>query len=259
MNKIYVTGDTHTEWVRRLNGKNFPEGKRLTEEDYIIICGDLGIWNDSTEENHNLDWLDKSEIYHKHATVLFVEGNHDNYDLLKRYPVEEWHGGKVQFIRSKVIHLMRGQVYEIAGKKIFTFGGASCHDIEEGILDPADANFERKKRFLDIRNRKRYRIKGKTWWPEELPTEEEMQEGLKNLKKHGNKVDYIITHCIYDSLRERIDGGSGEYKQDILTEYLQKIKNTTEYEQWYFGHYHINQKFPEEKATCLLEKIESIH
>lgn len=42
MNKIYVTGDTHTEWVRRLNGKNFPEGKGLTEEDYIIICGDLG-------------------------------------------------------------------------------------------------------------------------------------------------------------------------------------------------------------------------
>ena len=29
---------------------------------------------------------------------------------------------------------MRGQVYELEGKKIFTFGGASSHDIDGGIL-----------------------------------------------------------------------------------------------------------------------------
>ena len=33
---------------------------------------------------------------------------------------------------------MRGQVYEINGKTFFTFGGASSHDIQDGILDPND-------------------------------------------------------------------------------------------------------------------------
>ena len=39
-----------------------------------------------------------------------------------------------------------------------------------------------------------YRVKGLTWWEEELPNEEEMKNGFDNLKKENNKVDYIITH-----------------------------------------------------------------
>lgn len=31
-------------------------------------------------------------------------------------------------IQKSFLHLMRGQVFEIDGKKIFTFGGASSHD-----------------------------------------------------------------------------------------------------------------------------------
>lgn len=27
-------------------------------------------------------------------TTLFVDGNHENFDLLNAYPVENWHGGK---------------------------------------------------------------------------------------------------------------------------------------------------------------------
>ena len=76
-----------------------------------------------------MDWLDC-----KSFTTLFVDGNHENFDRLYEYPVEEWHGGKVHKIRPSVIHLMRGQIFEIEGKSIFTFGGASSHDIDGGIL-----------------------------------------------------------------------------------------------------------------------------
>ena len=67
---------------------------------------------------------------------MFVDGNHENYTrLYNDYPVEEWNGGKVHRIRDSVIHLMRGEIYDIDNKKIFVFGGAFSHDIQEGILD----------------------------------------------------------------------------------------------------------------------------
>lgn len=100
----------------------------MTKEDYVIICGDFGgVWNkevENKEEKHLLDWLEE-----KPFTTLFVDGNHENFDRLYSYPVELWHGGKVHKIRPSVIHLMRGQIYEIDGKSFFTFGGASSHDI----------------------------------------------------------------------------------------------------------------------------------
>ena len=64
-------------------------------------------------------------------TVLFVSGNHENFDLLKVLPTEEWHGGKVQFIRPHVIHLLRGQVFEIEGYTFFTMGGGGGSELPE--------------------------------------------------------------------------------------------------------------------------------
>lgn len=42
---IWITGDTHVDWVHRLNMASFPEQKEMTKDDYVIICGDFGIWN----------------------------------------------------------------------------------------------------------------------------------------------------------------------------------------------------------------------
>ena len=53
--------------------------------------------------------------------------------MLRELPVEDWHGGTVQRVRPSVIHLMRGQVYDIAGKRFFTMGGASSRDIQDGM------------------------------------------------------------------------------------------------------------------------------
>jgi len=45
-------------------------------------------------------------------------------------------------VREHILHLMRGQIFEIDGLTWFTMGGARSHDIEDGILDPAAPNFE---------------------------------------------------------------------------------------------------------------------
>lgn len=115
---IFITGDTHGDFTR-FSSENFPEQKDMTKEDFVIICGDFGgVWDGSRRERYWLDWLED-----KPFTTLFVSGNHENYDLLAGYPVEHWHGGKVQPIRASLLHLTRGQFFQIGGKRIFTMGG----------------------------------------------------------------------------------------------------------------------------------------
>lgn len=247
---VFVTGDTHGKWIHRLNMESFPEQREMTKDDYVIICGDFGLWDNLKEEKYNLDWLENRSF-----TTLFVSGNHENYDILDSLPVEEWHGGKVNFIRPSVIHLMRGQVFDIEGCSFFTFGGASSHDISAGILEPDDPDFKRKKKELDKDPFALYRINHVSWWERELPSEEEMLEGLKNLEKHNNKVDYIVTHSPYAELVAYLDGGAGIYTQDVLTEYLQKIKEIVEYKHFLFGHMHLNQTFHWDKSSCIYEQI----
>ncbi|MDO4488147.1 MAG: metallophosphoesterase [Eubacteriales bacterium] len=232
---IYITGDCHQDF-RKLSTEVFPEQKEMTKDDYVIICGDFGgVWNRDVEnatERNLMDFLENRSF-----TTLFVDGNHENFDRLYGYPVEEWHGGKVHKIRPSVIHLMRGQVFEIDGKKIFTFGGASCHDIDGGILEPDDPDIDKKARELDKKGLW-YRVNHVSWWEQEIPSKEEMEEGRRNLASHENKVDFIVTHCCSSSTQTLI-GGSG-YSQDRLTHYLEDIKQNTDFGYWFFGHYHDN-------------------
>ncbi|MBE5870603.1 MAG: metallophosphoesterase [Lachnospiraceae bacterium] len=246
---IFITGDCHLDYGR-FKTRIFWEQKEMTKEDYVIICGDFGgVWNkdkESREETHLMDWLEE-----KPFTTLFVDGNHENFDRLDAYPVEEWHGGKVHKIRASVIHLMRGQVFEIDGKSFFTFGGASSHDISGGILEPDDPDFRLKKKKLDMGYRP-YRINHLSWWSRELPTEEEMEEGRKNLAKYNHTVDYVVTHCCATSTQFLLGGSL--YKADVLTDYLEEIRQNTKFKNWFFGHYHDNQNVNTEEIL-LYEQI----
>lgn len=246
---IYITGDCHGNF-ERFNASIFPEQKEMTKEDFVIICGDFGgVWNrekESVTETMLLDWLEC-----KPFTTLFVDGNHENFDRLYSYPVEEWCGGKIHRIRPSVIHLMRGQVFELCERKIFTFGGASSHDIDGGILELNDPEYTKKKRELD-KSWTSYRINHMSWWKEELPSEAEMSEGLENLAKCGNEVDFIISHCCASSTAALFSHGL--YKPDILTAYFEEIRQIAKFKKWFFGHYHDNRNVSAEEIL-LWEQI----
>lgn len=250
MSQIYITGDTHGD-VRRLNTTSFYEQKEMTKDDYVIILGDFGlVWDykgESREERNWLNWLEE-----KSFTTLFIDGNHENHDRLCEMSVEIWNGGKVHKVRPSVIHLMRGQVFTIDGLKIFTFGGASSHDIKNGILEPGDPRI--KKWWKDYT--KLFRINKQSWWEGELPTKQEMAEGLINLEKNNWKVDYVMTHCTASSTTAII--GDGHYGQDILTVYLQEIKDRLKFKKWFFGHHHIDKQISADEI-CLFEQIIRIH
>ena len=247
--KIYATGDTHGNF-ERFRPEYFPEGKGLTKDDVVLQLGDFGgVWFGDEQDDEVLDWLEGLPF-----TVAFVSGNHENYDALGRYPVEIWHGGRVQPIRPHVLHLMRGQVYELAGFTFFTMGGAASHDIEDGILSLDDPNFERKYRMLKRKERARFRIDHMSWWAEELPNTEEYSEARKNLDAHSWAVDYILTHCAPTSVALQF---SRHNVADHLTDFLQKVKDRAQYHYWLFGHYHLNQAI-DQKHIVLWEQIVQI-
>lgn len=246
---IYITGDCHRNF-ERFNMSIFPEQKEMTKDDYVIVCGDFGgVWNKGKEDKEETMLLDRLDC--KSFTTLFVDGNHENFDRLYDYPVENWHGGKVHKIRPSVIHLMRGQVFDIDDRSIFTFGGASSHDIDGGILEPDDPDYKKKKKELD-QGWRPYRINHVSWWKQELPSEEEMEEGRNNLSLHHNTVDFIVTHCCSSSTQAMLGGSL--YKPDIETSYFEEIKQNTKFKKWFFGHYHDNRNVSAEEIL-LYEQI----
>lgn len=242
---IYITGDTHADFSRFME-ENFPVQAEMAKEDYLIICGDFGgVWSfeeESAREKYYLDWLNS-----KNFTTLFVDGNHENYTRLYNYPMKEWHGGKVHKIRESVLHLMRGEVFDIAGKKFFVFGGAKSHDIQDGIL-----NLDEEEKIYEYRKIGAYfRIRDFSWWDLELPTVEEMENGMKNLEKVNYEVDYVISHCCPTSVQVLLNP---RYERDMLTDYLQQILEKCKFKKWYFGHYHENKQL-NSQFICLYEDI----
>ena len=238
MSRLFVTGDTHCNArgeFSKLNTKNFPQQKELTKDDFVLIAGDFGLlWCDSREERYWLDWLED-----KPFTILFVDGNHENHAMLANFP-------------ESIIHLMRGQVFkDIAGLRVFSMGGASSHDIQDGVLDPDEPFFEEEYRKLRRRNAM-FRVKGQTWWPEELPSPEEYAEAERNLDACGRKVDLVVTHCAPTSISDLLSGGM--YKHDALTDYLETVKQKVEYNVWAFGHYH-DDGIIEQKHVLLYNQV----
>lgn len=120
--------------------------------------------------------------------------------------------------------------------KHFLLWRAASHDIQGGILDPADPMFIKKKRLLLASGEQNhFRILHESWWPQELPTTIELQEGLRNLENVNYKVDYVITHCCSTSLQNKLCRGiQGVYQSDILTDYFDDLEKKLQFNHWYF-------------------------
>lgn len=222
---IYITGDLHGSIDKsKLNTKNFPQQREMTKNDYVIIAGDFGcIWSGRKDDEWLLNWLES-----KPFTTLWIDGNHENFNIINQYPVTEWNGGIVHQIRPSVLHLMRGQVFLLDGKKIFTFGGAASID-------------------------KQFRKENISWWSQEIPDNKEFDEGMKNLQKHNMTVDFVITHTAPNVIISRLDLDS-EKMEDPTCRMLNHFLHNVTFKRWYFGHFHTNKNIG--KFTVLYNKIE---
>ena len=137
------------------------------------------------------------------------------------------------------------------GRTFFALGGASSHDISDGILEPDAPDFRRRKRQLDARGAL-YRVNHRSWWKEELPGEGEYRHAEDTLNAHDRKVDFILTHCAPTSVQNALS--KGMYQPDALTDYLEQVKDSCQFQYWFFGHYHDN-KVIGQKFVLLYEQI----
>lgn len=237
---FYITGDTHGDLdFDKLRLHNLTQqGIQIpSKDDKLIILGDFGL-PFITPENmkpHTLqvyqecmDFLDKYP-----CQVLWIDGNHDNHDFWAKQPITHMYDGKVQIhpLSSNVIHLMRGQVYDIDNTSVFTLGGASSID-------------------------KCLRIEGYSWWEQEEVSNKECEEALNNLHKYNNEVDIILTHTMPWSLIQEY-----EFKPfpDKTAQFLDIIYNNglgkdkyggVTYKQWFCGHFH-EDRIMGKRLNCL--------
>jgi hypothetical protein len=174
--------------------------------------------------------------------------------MLYTFPVVDFHGGKAHKIMDNIYHLMRGYVFDICDKKFFAFGGASSHDIQDGILDPND--FVDMDDFRDTYRRwhkygKMFRVRGVSWWDQEMPNDEELERGRQSLQSVNNEVDFVISHCAPQEVASVI----GFTDRDKLTWYFnQLLWDGLKFTKWLFGHYHTNKQIMG-KFICLYEQM----
>ena len=222
---VYVTGDMHG-CLERLYDKGI---RRLKSGDVLIVCGDFGyIWDGGKTEKQVIDYLSTRRF-----VTAFVDGTHDNMETINKGRVTYWHGGMVHRVKEKLIHLRRGQIFDIEGNSFFTFGGGESSD-------------------------KDMRLPLGKWWREEEPTPYEMAEGAKKLDEAGCKVDYIITHEPPSLVKSAIllRKGSND-RVNKLNGYLEEIGRSCDFKHWYFGSLHEDRVITP-RHTCVFKNTIAI-
>lgn len=209
---ICVIGDTHGDYSRFSHKKI----KALKKGDFLIICGDFGfVWDGSEREEAIL-----KKIGSKKYTTLFLPGSHDNYDLLEKYPEEDFLGGRARNISGRLYMLVSGSIFYLDNISAYVFGGGQSADID-------------------------VRIENSTWWEQELPDEALLENGRKRLEEADNKVDYIFTHEPPASIAEFLQTGRPTVQPTSrLNIYFDTMKGEIDFKMWFFGKLHKNKLIP---------------
>lgn len=219
---IFITGDCHGRFDKLIN---FATRMELTTEDIIIVLGDMGLlWrNDKKDFNQFVNYWENEFAYK--CRLYWVRGNHENYKLIKKLPVEN------NMLKcSENIYMLRdGEVYDFGGKRCLIAGGADSID-----------------RFR--------RTEGLSWWKEEAVDADIVNAAIQ---LNGNtKLDYVFSHAapahiVKDYKVYLCDFDLNEDEVDRTSEnLLQLLSENIDFSSWFFGHYHkdicLNENF-----TCL--------
>ena len=216
---VYLTGDMHAD----LDNERREYIQQLKPSDVLIVLGDFGYtWNRETLKKYSVP-----------CKTLVVDGNHDNFTYLDNCAVEDMYGSKVQVIKENVYRLLTGNMYNIEGYKFFVFGGASSID-------------------------KAWRTPYKSWWPEEIPSNETFQKALNTLKEEKWSFDFFLSHtCSEQTCKDFFHYPSNfiDPVEKMISEIEYSISvNNPSLKYWhFFGHHHSNKSTFRE--VCLYEGV----
>ncbi len=151
--RVAFAGDWHanTRWGVKAIGYAADRGA-----DVIVHLGDFGYEFRSTY----MKLLDR-ELARTGLRLLFVDGNHEAFPTLLRYPIRE---NGLRQLTARIWHLPRGFRWNWGGSRWLALGGA--HSVD-----------------------RRWREPGISWWREEAITEADLNRAMA-----GGPVDVLVAH-----------------------------------------------------------------
>ena len=225
---VFYTGDIHgMPW----NIVKFSKKFHLTEEDTIVILGDVGA-------NYYCDDRDrecKAALSKVKPTVLCIHGNHEARPTsIPTYHQKSWKGGLVWYEEEYpgLLFAKDGEIFEMEGLRHLVIGGAYSVD-------------------------KFYRLAhGANWFPDEQPSEEIKRYVEDQIA--AKPFDIVLSHtCPFrceptEVFLPTIDQST----VDNSTEHwLDEIEAKIQYRAWFCGHWHIDKRI--DRMHFLFHSFES--
>lgn len=212
--------------------------KNLSGIRALFICGDFTDNRKDTAPGEPMKLPDY--IKNLPYPVFFIDGNHEDYDVLKRLPqidenekemIFQTSGCELDTQNTKkaadgVYYLERGSICKIDGFSILLIGGSTT--------GPGY-----KKNHPDI------------WQPDEDLTAEDNMRIETALKGVENKVDLIFTHTVPTCM---VKAWFPEKDLSVTNAILEQVWRTTSYRHWMFGHFHEDIDYPE-NFHCLYHDV----
>lgn len=232
MGRVIITGDTHSDISRLFNLLN----KGLTKEDIVIVLGDFGvIWNDKEATIKYLKKLEDLDF-----TLAFLDGNHENFNLISELEsISYWNNGYAGILPGGVIHLLRGEIYEISNRRIGVCGGANSVDLW-------------------------HRKENESWWKQEDITQDDVDTFKANLEKgyvRDGEIDIMLSHTCPAGILPQVALYSTANGKQVpvrnCEEKLEQINKMAKIDKWYFGHWHIDRPI-DNKFECLYKGIKEV-
>lgn len=208
---MFLLGDVHGE-------KSLFNSFLNSQEKICLQLGDFGFCWES-DDLQKCKFMNLFEKNYPNKMILTILGNHENYELIKRFPIVPIMGGKARRMRANIYALERGEVFEIEGYNCLALGGADSLD--------------------------RYsRTEGVDWWRDEGVNLKNISMAIKNVhRKAGGHVDFVFTHCLpyrmmHNFLPDQTIYGNSEHLLDNLMD-----NPYVSFDEWYAGHIHATKNY----------------
>lgn len=229
--EVLFVGDTHgdLEFIARVC-----EFAADHDVNNLIQCGDWGyLWPNHRDHVMFGSKADELSVILKHydQTMRFLCGNHDWHPKLM-----ELTGGKrvATEIAERVIYQPRGSVHQDTdGTRFLFMGGAASID-------------------------KAHRTEGKSWWPEETITKEDMVVALAQ-----ENIDVLVTHDAPDYPPGFRPAGTPEFRQ-LSTQSMNDVRTLITHfspKLHVHGHWHTRAttRIDSTKVEALASNINRFH
>lgn len=234
MGRLFITGDKHGQIDSIVD---FVQKAETTLDDVLVILGDAGI----NYYQNDRDMRIKKRLSKLPLTIVCIHGNHE----IRPQNISSYHFQTMNnnilaggfFVEDDYPNLL------FAHRTVFWFYNKRCL-----VCDGAYS--------VD----KHYRLEsGYAWWPDEQMTEQD-KSFIRSILSLDNNFDFVFSHAAPYSQEPRhlflgmVDQATVDINTPLFLDEVYDSINREYLTQWYFGHYHSDEKLPD-KFTILFNSF----